>query len=150
MERLTAFAGKWTMNVPGAAGCWLGDISGVRVSKRVVEIARRAGFDPASDLELPQISDVTASRVIAYGMRYSLAYADPRYRVTEAKEYLEMLRELGPHANFWADQLYKEFADAQPVQGVKFSRRITRCTFEVGVIAANETTGFIWWRGEED
>jgi len=27
---------------------------------------------------------------------------------------------------------------------------MTDAVFEVGVIAANETTGFIWWRGEDD
>ena len=150
MERLTAFAKKWSGAAPGVMGCWTGDISGVRVSKRVLEIARRAGFDPPFNLQLPQVSDVIASRVISYGLHNSLAYGQRKYRVSEAKEILDMLRELGSQAQFWSDQLHEDFTDGQTIRGAKSGQRITRAIFEVGVIAANETTGFIWWRGEDD
>ena len=150
MEKLTAFAKKWWRAVPGVMGCWLGDIKDVRVSKRAFEIARRAGFDPPSDLQLPQVSDVIASRVISYGLHNSLAYGQRKYRVSEAKEFLEMLRELGPRAQFWSDQSHEDFADGQAIQGARSGKRITRAIFEAGVIAANEATGFIWWRGEDD
>jgi hypothetical protein len=152
MERLTAFAKKWSRTVPGLAGCWLGDISDVQVSKRAREIARRAGFDPPNDLQLPQVSDVIAARVISYGIHSSLAYDQRKYRVGEARQLLGMLRELGPHAQFWSDQLHEDFADAPAAVGMPSVGlgRMTHAVFEVGVIAANETTGFIWWRGEDD
>lgn len=152
MERLTAFAKKYSRTVPGLVGCWLGDISDVRVSKRAFEIARRAGFDPPNDLKLPQVSDVIAARVLSYGMHSSLAYDRRKYRIGEAREFLEMLGELGPHAQFWSDQLHEDFADASVTSGMPSVGlgRMTLAVFEVGVIAANETTGFIWWRGEDD
>jgi hypothetical protein len=152
MERLKSFAKKFSKTVPGLAGCWLGDISDVRVSKRTREIARRAGFDPPNDLQLPQVSDVIAARVISYGMHSSLAYDQRKYRVGEAREFLDMLRELGPHAQFWSDRLHEDFGDTSATSGLPSVGlgRMTRAVFEVGVIAANETTGFIWWRGEDD
>jgi hypothetical protein len=152
MERLAAFVKKYSRTVPGLVGCWLGDISDVRVSKRALEIARRAGFDPPNDLKLPNVSDAIAARVISYGMHSSLAYGRRNYRTGEAREFLEMLRELGPHTQFWSDQLHEDFADASMRSGMPSVAlgRMTQAVFEVGVIAANETTGFIWWRGEDD
>jgi hypothetical protein len=150
MERLTAFAKKWSRNVPGLVGCWLGDISGVRVSKRALEIARRAGFDPPPDCSFPEISDVTASRVLSYGLHQSIAYGQRTYRESASRDMLMMLRELGPSAQFWADNAHTDFADGVPSIGHRGNARLTNATFEVGVIAANDTTGFIWWRAEED
>ncbi len=120
MERLTAFAKKWSKTVPGLAGCWLGD--------------------------------VIAARVISYGIHSSLAYDQRKYRAGEARQLLDMLSELGPHAQFWSDQLHEDFADTPATAGIPSVRlgRMTDAVFEVGVIAANETTGFIWWRGEDD
>jgi hypothetical protein len=63
---------------------------------------------------------------------------------------LIMLRELGPSARFWADETHTNYAEGAPSTGHRGNARITNATFEVGVIADNDTTGFIWWRTEED
>lgn len=131
-------------------GCWLGDISDVRVSKRAVEIARRAGFDPPQDFKPHEVSDVIASRVISYGLHQSLAYGKRRYRVGEARELLVALRELGTSAVYWADEPHVDFADSPAPNRYRSSSRLTDASFEVGVIGANASTGFIWWRTEED
>lgn len=154
MDHLSAFAKKWSGKSAQNNGCWLGDISDVRASKRTIEIARRAGFHPPDDFKLPQVSDVVASRVVSYGLHQSLAYGKRRYRESEARELLVALRELGPSAEFWADQPHANFSDHAHVEGfsrtVSRTARLTEATFEVGVIAANGNTGFIWWRAEED
>jgi hypothetical protein len=150
MDNLSAFAKKWSGRVPGLMGCWLGDISDVRVSKRIGEIAVRAGFHPPADLTLPQVSDVVASRVISYGLHQSLAYGHRKYREGEARGLLVALRELGAEAEFWANDRYPEFADEARSGLAHGMSRLTNATFEVGVIAANASTGFIWWRTEED
>jgi hypothetical protein len=122
----------------------------VRVSKRVIEIARRAGFDPLQDFKLPQVSDVVASRIISYGIHPSLAYGRRRYREGEARERLAALRELGASAEFWANQHHADFSDRPPVEGYGNTPGLTEATFEAGVIGAKANTGFIWWRTEED
>lgn len=151
MERLTAFAKKWSGK--GPVGCWLGDIGNLQASKRVTFIAHKAGYAPVSEADFFKISRRTAARVLAYVQKESLAYGQRRYREGLARNMFGMLGELGPDAQFWSNSHHSDFEPASPAftpDNAWMWIGITNATFDTGVIAFNDTTGFIFWVEEED
>ncbi|MEQ8558741.1 MAG: hypothetical protein RIB03_10535 [Henriciella sp.] len=153
MEKLTAFAKQWQNAREDGFGCWVGDISDVRESERVTTIARRAGYAPESRDDFFEISRRTAARVLAYVQKESLAYGQRRYREGLARDMSAMLGELGPAARFWSNSRHSDFEPASPVftpDNAWMWIGLTEATFDTGVIACNEETGFIFWIEEED
>ena len=153
MKQLAAFAKKFRNKRQSAVSCWLGDIGAVGPSERVVEIARRAGYSPQSVEDFFQISRRTAARVLAYVQKESLAYGERRYREGLAREMDAMLGELGPDAQFWSNSRHSDFEAHTPAftpDNAWMWIGLTDSTFDTGIIAFNETTGFIFWIEEED
>ena len=149
MQHLRAFENMWS-KFGDPDNCWLGDISDARIGKLPQEIARLAGFQPRDDFLPPNVSAAVAARALSYGMRESLAYGKRRYRESESRDLKRMFQELGANAKFWASESFEDFGRNEATSSVHSGAKLTSATFEIGVIAANVQTGFIWWRTEED
>lgn len=150
MERLAAFVRKWSSK--GPVSCWLGDISAEPQSRRPAAIARKAGYEPHSDEDFFQIAEITAARVLAYIQKESLAYGQRRYREGLSRDMRAMLKELGPEAQFWSNSRHSDFEpDALPNPSSFWMwNGLSDSTFDTGVIAFNQQTGFIFWVEEDD
>jgi hypothetical protein len=153
MKQLAAVAKKFGGKRDAAIGCWLGDISDVRPSERVLMIARTAGYAPQSAEDFFAISRRTAARVLAYAQKESLAYGERRYREGLAREMDAMLGELGPDAQFWSNSRHSDFEADTPAftpDNAWMWIGLTDSTFDTGIIAFKDTTGFIFWIEEDD
>jgi hypothetical protein len=133
---------------------WLGDISDIRLGQRPFELTRKLGYEPANDFKFYQADLNTASQVLAYLCRESLAYGKPHYRKTEAQEYRRLLlTELGPDAAFWTnsttDHIVEKGQTPSSTSGWAFSP-LANATFEFGILGCNQSTGFAIWVEEED
>ncbi|MEM5516499.1 hypothetical protein WNY37_06030 [Henriciella sp. AS95] len=152
MTKLADFAARWADAGDGFR-CWLGDVSDIPGSSRVTAIARQAGYAPHSDKDFFQIDRRTAARVMAYLQEQSLAHGDRRFTETRASEMLGMLTELGPSAQFWSNSRHSDFEDDTPTftpDNAWMWIGLSDVCFDTGVIAFNDTTGFIFWVEEDD
>lgn len=152
MSRLADFAAKWADAGDGFR-CWLGDVGGVEEPERSVAIARKVGYAPQSEADFFPITRRTAARVMAYVQEQSLAYGERRYSEGRAADMLAILEELGPRAAFWSNSRHSDFEPASPAftpDNARMWIAITEATFDTGVIAFNDTTGFIFWAEDED
>lgn len=153
MEKLTAFEKKWSKRLRSVGrGCWLGGIGNCPANGRVLEIARRAGYSPGSASDFFEIDRKTASRVLAYLQKESLAYGQHRYREGLVREMFDMLGEMGSGARFCSNSRHSDFASDNPpdASNAWMWVGLTEATFDTGVIALNEATGFMFWMEEDD
>jgi hypothetical protein len=133
---------------------WQGDISNIRLGQRPFELARKLGYDPADDFKFYEANLQTASKVIAYLCRESLAYGKPHYRKSEAQEYARMLlAELGPDTTFWTNSTTDHIIEKDQKPPTSFGwafSPLANATFEFGIMGCNQTKGFAIWVEEED
>ena len=133
---------------------WCGDITDIRLRQRPFELARKLGYEPANDFKFYEVNLQTASKVIAYLRRESLAFGKPHYRKSDAHAFERMLlAELGPDARFWTncttDHIVEKGQKPPPSFGWAFSP-LANATFEFGIMGCNQTKGFAIWVEEED